>query len=71
VVSQTIPIRATPTPACANAVPQVARGNPRARRHATPGATRNSPVRSARSHNAPDTTKIARPIASGANVLPP
>jgi len=33
VVSQTIPIRATPTPAWANTVPQVERGSPRAPPH--------------------------------------
>src|ERR1700681_4099900 len=71
VVSQTIPIRATPTPAWADVVPQVERGNPRARRTAAPKGTRNNPLRSARSLKAPAMTYTASPIASGANVLPP
>jgi len=43
VVSQTIPIKATPTPAWANTVPQAERGNPRARRVAAPSGRRNRP----------------------------
>src|ERR1700721_2272864 len=40
VVSQTIPIKATPTPAWANTVPQAERGNPRAPPPALPGEQR-------------------------------
>src|ERR1700722_8319326 len=71
VVSQTIPIKATPTPAWANTVPQVERGSPRARRQAIPAGTRNRPVRRTRSLNAPAITNTASPIASGANAPPP
>src|ERR1700675_3728165 len=71
VVSQTMPIRAMPTPACANIVPQFERGNPRARRSAVTNGTRNRPVRSARSLKAPAMTNTASPIASGASALPP
>src|ERR1700686_2294285 len=71
VVSQTIPIKATPTPAWANTVPQVERGNPRARLTAVLNGTGNRPVRSARSLNAPIMTNTANPIASGAKALPP
>jgi len=71
VVSQTIPIKATPTPAWANAEPQAERGNPRARRTEIATGMRNRPVRSARSQSAPAMTKTASPIASGANVAPP
>src|SRR2546429_5054552 len=70
-VSQTMPISATPTPACANTVPQVERGNPRARRIAVAEGRRNRPVRSTRSLNAPAMTKIASPMASGAKAPPP
>src|SRR6201994_4235390 len=71
VVSQTIPINAMPTPAWANTVPQLARGNPRARRADTANGTRNSAMRSARSTSAPAITNTASPIASGASDEPP
>src|ERR1700721_1627245 len=69
VVSQTIPIRATPTPACANTVPQLERGNPRARRAAIDSGASVEPPE-VHAHNTAIAISAATPAANSRCATP-